>query len=294
MKRENRNFSRQRVRLMKTYVIRCFILFAVLLSGCATYKTSTLQRSIWEDTSAILGNIHGQTQCLSLQQIQDVLISNSSKLITFRANVGITFTTPDTKGPIRCSGTMLYQSPKSVRVVASKFATTLFDMVSDGNKFWLYIPLENTVYTGTCSAFHKIEAEGIRIFPGDIASLFNYKEILEGKPTLEIWPAYWLIHVLEMEKKDVNLKGNLLLDRVNAEVFRCELFNTDDSVRLQAVFANYTTYNECRIPQRIDVRWPACNASMGIAFSNIAVNKTLDPKVFMFTIPKGAQAITLD
>src|SRR5574337_744416 len=163
MKRENRNFSKQRIRLMKTYVIRCFILFAVLLSGCATYKTSTLPRSIWEDTSAILWNIHGQTQCLSLQQIQDVLISNSSKLITFRANVGITFTTPDTKGPIRCSGTMLYQSPKSVRVVASKFATTLFDMVSDGNKFWLYIPLENTVYTGTCSAFHKIEAEGIRI-----------------------------------------------------------------------------------------------------------------------------------
>ncbi|HHT9130789.1 MAG TPA: LolA family protein, partial [Candidatus Brocadiaceae bacterium] len=189
MKRKNRNFSRQHVRLMKTYIIHGFILFAVLSSGCATYKTSTLQRSIWEDTSAILGNIHGQAQCLSLQQIQDVLISNSSKLTTFRANVGITFTTPDTKGPIRCSGTMLYQSPKRVRIVASKFVTTLFDMVSDGNKFWLYIPLENKVYTGTCGAFHKIEADGISIFPGDIASLFNYKEILDGKPTLEIWPA---------------------------------------------------------------------------------------------------------
>ena len=54
-----------------------------------------------------------------------------------------------------------------------------------------------------------------------MASLFKYREILEGeKPTLETWPAYWLIHMLEMDKEEVNLKGNLLVDRVNGEVFR--------------------------------------------------------------------------
>lgn len=47
-----------------------------------------------------------------------------------------------------------------------------------------------------------------------MASLFNYREILEGKkPTLETWPAYWLVHMLEVNKEDVNLKGNLLIDR---------------------------------------------------------------------------------
>ena len=128
-----------------------------------------------------------------------------------------------------------------------------------------------------------------------MASLFNYREILEGeKPTLETWPAYWLIHMLEMKKEDVNLKGNLLVDRVNGEVFRCELFNPDGSVRLQAVFTNYATYGKCRIPQRTDVRWPAYDTTFSIVFSNIIVNGKLDPKIFTLVTPKGAQTITLD
>ena len=280
---------------MKPYIICNFFLFVVLGSGCATYKTSTLQRPIWEDTSAILKNIQGETKDFSLQEIRNALISNSSKLTTFRASVNMTLTSPDIKGPIRCTGVILYQSPKNIRAMGSKFATTLFDMASDGNRFWLYIPMENKVYTGASNTFHRIEAIGINIFPGDMASLFNYKEILEEKkPALETWPAYWLLHILEMDREGVNLKGNLLVDRVNAEVFRCELFNSDGSVRLQAVFTNYTTQKDCRIPQRIDVRWPSYDTTLTITFSNIAVNGMLDPKIFTLSIPKGTETIALD
>ena len=272
-----------------------FFLCAILASGCATYKTPVSQKPIWEDTSALLRNIQGKPQNLSLQQIRDAIISNSSRLTTFRANIAMTLTAPYLKGPVRCTGLILYQNPKSLRAMGSKFATTLFDISSDGNKFWLYVPLENKVYTGACNTFHRIETLGINIFPGDMASLFNYKEILEGeKPTLETWPAYWLVHMLEMDKEDVHLKGNLLIDRVNGEVFRCELFNADGSIRLQAVFTNYATYKECRMPQRIDVRWPAYDTTFSLAFSNIVVNGKLDPKVFTLAIPKGAETITLD
>lgn len=280
---------------MNKYTIRSLLLFAILVSGCATLKTPTLQRPVWDDTSAILRNIKGETRTLSLQQIRETLISNSSKLSSFRSNVEITLTSPDIKGPIRCTGLILYQKPGNLRAIGSKFATTLFDMSSDGDKFWLSIPIENKIYTGACDTFHKIEAIGINIFPGDMARLFNYKEILEGeKPTLETWPAYWLIHMLEMDKEYVNLKGNLLIDRVNADVFRCELFNADGSVRLQALFTNYTTLNGCRMPQRIDVRWPSYNTTLTIIFSNIVVNRTLDLKMFTVATPKGAQIVTLD
>ena len=129
-------------------------------------KPPALQKPIWEDTSAILRNIQGKPQNLSLQQIRDAIISNSSKLTTFRANIAMTLTAPDLKGPVRCTGLILYQNPKSLRAMGSKFATTMFDISSDGNKFWLYVPLENKVYTGACNTFHKIEALGINIFPG--------------------------------------------------------------------------------------------------------------------------------
>ncbi len=286
---------KKRKNLYGNTIICGFFLYVVLISGCATHKTPSLQKPVWEDTSAILGNIQGKPRNLSLQQIRDTLVSNNSKLTTFRANADLTLTMPDSKGPIRCTGLIVYQSPRSFRTIGSKFATTLFDMSSDGNKFWLHIPPENMVYTGASNTFHRIEALGINIFPGDMAGLFNYREILEGKKsTMEIWPAYWLMHMLEADKEDVNLTGNLLVDRINAEVFRCELFNSDGSVRLQAVFTNYTTQNECRIPQRIDVRWPSYKTTLSITFSHIVVNGALDPELFTLSIPKDAQVITLN
>ena len=280
---------------MTLSIVRSFLLFIILVSGCATYRTSALQRPIWEDTSAILGKIQGRAQNLSLQQIRDMVISNSSRITTFRSNASMTLTTPDVKGPIRCTGSILYQNPGSLRAIGSKFATTLFDMACDGDNFWLYIPMEKKIYTGTSNSFHRIEALGINIFPGDMTSLFDYKEIVRGEKTaLETWPAYWLIHTLEMKREDVNLKGNLSVNRVNGEVFRYELFNTDGTVRLQAIFTNYTTNNGCRIPERIDVRWPSYNTTFTMIFSHIVVNSKIDPKVFTPSIPKGAQTITLD
>lgn len=279
----------------KTSVVKSFALFLMFVSGCATFKTPVLQKPVWEDTSAILANIQGERQNLSLQQIRDALLAKSSMLTGFRAKADLSLTTPDAKGPVRCTGLILYQSPGSLRAMGAKFATTLFDMSSDGDRFWLYIPPENLAYTGASNTFHRIDAFGISIFPGDMASLFNYREILQGKsPTLETWPAYWLIHMLEVDKEDVNLKGNLLIDRVNADVVRCELFNPDGSVRLQAVFTNYITQNGCRIPQKIDVRWPAYNTTLSITFSDITVNGALDPKLFTLTIPEGAHIITLN
>ncbi len=179
--------------------------------------------------------------------------------------------------------------------MGSKFATTLFDLSSDGSNFWLSIPLENKVYTGNCKTLHTIQAFGISIFPADMVSIFHYKEIVEAKkPTVEIWPTYWLVHMLEMNADAVRVRGNLLIDRVNVDVFRRDVFNPDGSIRLQAVLTDYLVLNGCRVPQKIHVRWPKSDASLSITFSNIVVNGVIDPKVFTPSIPKEAQIVTLD
>lgn len=278
---------------MRIYIIHIFLLSIVLITGCATYPT--VQRPIWDDTSAILSNIQGKEQDLTLEEILEKVVSNNSNLLTLRSNVEMSLITPDDKGPIRCTGIILYENPKSLRVIGSKFTTTLFDLSSDGARFRLYIPLENKVYTGSCNTFHRTEVFGITIFPGDMVSLFNYKEILEAKkPTLEIWPAYWIIHLLEINGESIEVKGNLSVDRVHVDVFRRDLFNPDGSIRVQAVFTDYITLKGTRIPQKIHVRWPGNNAALSITFSNITVNEVIDPGVFTLSIPKEVQMISLD
>lgn len=281
---------------MKTPIVcGLFLSLATLIIGCATHRPSILQRSIWEDKSLISEKIQGEVQTLSLQQIWETLLSSNANLHTFRSQLDITLDTPDLKGPLHCKGSIVYQKPNSLRIIGSKFATTLFDISSDGDKFWLHIPMEKKLYTGTHDTYHRIETLGMNIFPADIVSLFNYKEVLVGeKLALETWPTYWLVHLLEMNTRFVNLKGKLSLDRVNAEVFRCDLFNEDGSIRLQALFTNYTTVKGCRVPQRIDVRWPSYKTVLGITFSHTDVNLPLNLKVFTPSIPRGVQVIDLN
>ncbi|MCF6158335.1 MAG: DUF4292 domain-containing protein [wastewater metagenome] len=294
MKKEGLSFWPVSMKKYK-YIACCLSLVGILLgSGCATYRAPAVQRSVWDDPSPILGNIQGEVKSLSLQQIWQILLTRNSNLNSFRANADIVLDTPDIKGSLRCRGLIVYQKPENLRIIGSKFTATLFDILSTGDKFWLYIPMEKKLYTGSSDTFHRIETLGINIFPGDIATLFNYKETLIGeKLALETWPTYWLVHLLDMDTKFVNLKGNVSLDRINAEVFRYDLFNPDGSVRLQALFTDYGTYDGCRIPQEVHVRWPRYETTLTITFSEVAVNISLDPKVFTPTISKKVQTIHL-
>jgi len=242
-----------------------------------------------------LNNTGGEVQNLSLQQIKDVLIANNSKLATLKAKARITLTAPELNGPVTCTGFIVYETPGHLRTIGSKLATTIFDMSTDGNNFRVYVPSEKKVFMGSCSTLHRKNSAETGISPEDMARLFNLKDILGDESTvLEIWPHYWVVHAVDTTEGKINLKGKLLIDRINADTFRCETFNPDGSVRLQAVFTNYSTFEYCRLPQRIDVRWPSRDASIGITLSEIIINSQLDPKIFTPAMPNDAEIVHLE
>ena len=290
----SRNRGSRRINGVAWHLCGIFLL-AMLAAGCATTGTPVLQKTVWEDASLLFRNNGGAAQALSPREVVDTVIARGSQLNTFRANMEMTVATPQLKGPVRCTGIILYQSPKNLRTVGSKLASTLFDISSDGDRFHLYVPQESKCYTGRSDSFHRVEAIGVNIFPGDMAHLFNYKELLGDKaPVVEIWPAYWIVHVLYRGSSDVGMKGNLYVDRADGEVFRYEVFNPDGSVRLQALFSDSAAINGCKVPQRIDVRWPAYSTTLRMAFSNITVNGVLDPRVFVPAMPEETETVNLD
>jgi len=281
--------------LQTTRIIYTLLFFFISLSGCASQKQSIIQKSIWEDTSNILKDYQGKAQNLNPRQIRKLLIENNSNLDSFRAKAEIRLASPELKAPLSCTGLIVYKYPQNLRAICSKFITTVFDISTDGDTFRLYIPSEKTVYTGTCDVLRKKPTLGINIFPEDMANLFNYKDMIkEGKIALEIWPKYWIVHTLESNNGKINVTGKFLVDRFNADTFRYEMFNPDGSIRLQAVLTNYSDCEERRLPQRIDIRWPEYDTIIGITFSKIEVNKSVDPKIFKPRQPDGAKLIYLN
>ncbi|HHT9118337.1 MAG TPA: LolA family protein, partial [Candidatus Hypogeohydataceae bacterium YC38] len=101
----------------------------ILLVGCATMEHVVI----------------GPPRVLSVEEIQADVSTNAQKISTLKAKVELTVASRDLTGPLICSGYVRMERPKRLRIVCSKLFTTLFDVVSDGHEFWLYIPKEKKV-----------------------------------------------------------------------------------------------------------------------------------------------------
>ena len=246
----------------------------------------------------------GRIQNLSLEQIKDTLGSDNTKFTTLKARAQITVDTPDINGPLFCEGYIRLQRPNKLRVIGTKLTLTVFDMLTAGETFWLYLPSEKKVYTGRCNSIHQLAKLDVNILPDDIAMLLDYNDALTPGTiltkdvnrihSLETWPGLWLIHLIDSNNGTATLRANLYVDRVSVNVVRYDIFGTGGNIRVQALFDDYARFDNSAIPQRIAIFWPHEDTKLTLSLTDIATNEQIDPKVFQFSKPKTAEIVSLD
>ncbi|MGR3310375.1 MAG: LolA family protein [Candidatus Brocadiales bacterium] len=291
----------------------CICLFAFLpfLIGCAGVRPVP---PVAIGPSWMLQRPSGMVQNLSLEQIKDTLGSENTKFTTLKAKARITIDAPAINGPLFCNGYIRLQRPKKLRVIGTKLTSTVFDMLTDGERFWLYLPSEKKVYTGRCNSMRRLVKPDITILPDDIAMLLDYNDALTTGTILtndvkrililETWPGLWLIHLVDLSNETAALRANLYIDRVGVNVIRYDIFDINGNIRVQALFDDYTRFDDAAkktaqdfvpaIPQRIAIFWPDEDTKLTLSLTNIATNEQINPKVFQFSKPKKAEIVFLD
>jgi outer membrane lipoprotein-sorting protein len=263
---------------------------------------SELRGSSW-----MLQKPSGMVQNLSLEQIKDSLGSVETKFKTLKAKAKITVDAPAINGPVFCDGYIRLQRPNKLRVIGTKLISTVFDMITDGETFWLYLPSEKKVYRGrydSVSASGGLVKPEVNILPNDIAMLFDYNDaITTGSiptkdvnriPIMETWPGLWLVHLVDLNDETATLRANLYIDRVDINVIRYDIFSSNGSIRVQALFDDYTQFDNYAVPQRIAIFWPDSDTRLTLSLTGIVTNERIDPKVFQFSKPKRAEMVFLD
>ena len=159
---------------LKTF-ITLTVLFVLLILpiGCATHST----RPYIDDK---LGIDLSKIQTLSFTEVKETIRTERSGFNTLKAKADIVITSPEINGEFRCKGVVRFQKPGKLRVIGSKLARTAFDMLSDGEDYWFYLPNEKVVYTGKCDTAKKRDSS-VYISPDDIAALIEYEKLFEGR-----------------------------------------------------------------------------------------------------------------
>ena len=275
----------------KSFILKSILIIVIALLipvGCATQKT----RPYIDDKLIDKQGIDlSKVQTFTLPQVKEIIVSESLGFTSLKAKAGITLTSPGINGEFRCKGVVRFQKPGKIRVIGSKLARTVFDMLSDGENYWFYLPKEKVVYKGKCNVIRKTNTNAY-VFPDDIAALLEYDRLFEARHSyMETWPTFWLVHILEQEFVPY---GRLSVDRIDNTVTELTMFKPDSSVRVQATFSDYAEINGQSIPKAIQINWPDTNTNLTLNLNNITINEPLNPEIFRFKKPKRAEIVEIN
>ena len=273
----------------KSFILKSILIIVLLIPvGCATQKARPYIGDKLLDSPGI---DLSKVQTLSFPQVKEIIVPESLNFTSLKAKAGIILTSPRINGEFRCKGVVRFQRPGKIRVIGSKLARTVFNMLSDGENYWFYLPKEKVVYKGKCNVIRKTNTNAY-VFPDDIAALLEYDRLFEARHSyMETWPTFWLVHILEQEFVPY---GRLSVDRIDNTVTELTMFKPDSSVRVQATFSDYAEINGQSIPKAIQINWPDTNTNLTLNLNNITINEPLNPEIFRFKKPKRAEIVEIN
>ena len=272
------------------FILKPFLILILLFPiGCATQRTGPgIGDKLLEKPGIDLSKV----KTLSFPQVKEIIVSKSLNFASLKAEADITITNPEINGEFRCKGVVRFQKPGKIRVIGSKFAAgTVFDMISDGENYWFYLPKEKVVYKGKCNVIKKTNTDAY-IFPDDIAALLEYDRLFEGRHAyMETWPSFWSVHILDGRGEEIVPYGRLKVDRINNTVNELTMFKPDSFVRAQAFFSNYAEINGQTVPNAVQINWPDTRTTLTLYMTDIIINEPLKPEIFLFKKPKKTEII---
>lgn len=205
-------------------------------------------------------------------------------------------------------GSLLLQRPSTIRLqgLAPVVRTTIFDMVSNGEKFKLYIPSKEKFIIGRNDVQHpaKNALENLRpqhilqaltVPPIDADHETAYREKLT--PHSEPNKRYFVVTIVEQQKDrhDVLLRRKVWFDRTELELVRVQFYDSDGTCTEDVHYSNYQDFKGIRYPTHIQIERPEEDYQVVITIEKIlSFNANIPPERFELNKPEGVELVDLD
>ena len=287
---------------MKPPVTAClFTLFVILASSnCSWFRVKQTQRipageqALPAKTASLEDLIRGINQ--TAEKIQTL------KLTVIYQLTGGSINTGEISKYRETDGFVLARRPSLIRLIGQAFKVKVFDMVSDGNQFRIYVPPKNKFILGR----NDQEIKGLKDVPINLRPQHIFQALIidpvtndreENTRVLEEEQEgkhkYYVLSIIGPAKEGVgSLRRKIWVDRFDLRMVR-QKFYEGGRIVSDINYREFKDFERGDYPSVIDFTRPQEDYSLRIRISKAVTNETLRDEQFSLEQPGGTELIDL-
>ena len=275
-------------------------------SGCAVSQKTVVKPS----------QVPTQLQTATKEQLLDAYDHQAQAIQSLNAGVTMKLTAGSAYSGVieqyhEVNGFILAARPASIRVIgqAPVVGKNIFDMVSDGSTFSIYIPSKNKFIVGPANLERRAEKPIENLRPQHLLDALFWPVITEGTPVLyeeanEGTSRFYILTIVRSvapqsaagsgePATNWEIARKIWFDRADLRVSRIENFASGGKVASDVAYAIWQTTAAASYPWQINVTRPSDDYQLQITIKKLTVNETIAPDRFSLPQPPGTDLVNL-
>ena len=300
------------------------------MASVAVMFTSAFGCAVSHKTTVKPSQAPAPLQTATIEQLLDSYNHQAQTVQSLNAGVAMKLTAGSAYSGVieqyhEVTGFILAARPASIRVIgqAPVVSKNIFDMVSDGSTFSIYIPSKNKFIVGPANLERHAEKPIENLRPQHLVDALFWPVITEGTPVLfeeasEGASRFYILTVVRSDGPRSSAAGSAVasaaadqqgvsrqlaphweiarkiwFDRADLRVSRIENFAAGGKVASDVAYANWQATAAISYPWQIDVTRPGDDYQLQITLKKLTVNEPIAPDRFSLPEPPGTDLVNL-
>jgi len=200
-------------------------------------------------------------------------------------------------------GFILLQSPAMIRMQgqAPVVRTDIFDMVSNGEEFRLYIPPVQKFIVGKTAFSRPAKNSLENLRPQHILEALLVPALDQNREKWLLEEAqgagrrYYVVLIVEAaDGGELRLKRRAWFDRADLELARMQFYEAQGLYVEDVRYSQYQDFQGVNYPSHIELNRPVEDYRVAITILKATFNQPIDPEKFVLKQPADTQLIDLD
>lgn len=246
---------------------------------------------------------------------QAAAITSINAAITMKLTAGSEYT-----GVIKqyheVNGFILAQKPSNIRVIgqAPVVGTNIFDMVSDGQSFRIFIPSKNEFIVGPANLDRLSNQPIENLRPQHLLNALFWPPIAPEMPVLfesvntQSGSHYYVLTLVRPAPPQAaaasgaasssspappawQIDRKVWFDRANLSVSRLEIYDSDGNVASDIRYAAWSAFGSWTFPRQITLSRPENDYQLQIGINRLTIDTQIAPDKFQLKQPPGTKLV---
>jgi outer membrane lipoprotein-sorting protein len=206
-------------------------------------------------------------------------------------------------------GFILMARPEMIRIIgqAPLVAKNIFDMVSDGRTFRIFIPSKNQFLVGSTSLERAAKSPIENLRPQHILEGFFWPELPSGAAVLfeqfdELPDHYYVLTLLRKAGADLEIDRKIWFDRADLHIARVQIYGPVGRLDADIAYSDWESSGGAAsdgsaagvlFPRQVVLRRPQQDYQLTVTITKLTLNAAVPAERFELAQPAGSQLVTV-